>query len=349
VLDPRPRLDDASRAPPSAWQLPYPVVSTAKFPDFAPRAPWLGADLQTLRNVLRGPVFAPDAERSGVQLVLPLADGSGDRLAARLFEVEAARDGAPLVVLVHGLAGTTDSAYIQVTTAFLLGLGYSVLQLNLRGAGDSRPLCREQYHAGRTGDLHDALAALPAELVTHGVVVVGYSLGGNMTLKYAAEYGGLRGAVSISAPIDLAAASHRFLARRNRLYLRYLLSRIKQEALDTEDGISEEERALIPGLRSILEFDDRIVAARNGYSGAAEYYAKNNARQFLAEIALPTLLIHALDDPWIPADSYTTYPWARNHWLQPLLPQNGGHVGFHARGSRAPWHDQCLEVFLATL
>jgi len=320
-----------------------------RFPNFEPRAPWLGADLQTLRNILRGPVFAPRPEREGVRLVLPLADGSGDRLAARFFEAEAPRDGAPLVVLVHGLGGTTDSAYVQVTTAFLLGLGYPVLQLNLRGAGDSRPLCREQYHAGRTRDLHDALASLPAEKVANGVVVVGYSLGGNMILKYAAEYGGLRGAVSISAQIDLAAASQRFLAPRNRLYLNYLLGRIKQETLDTEEGISEEERALIPGLRSILEFDERIVAARNGYSGAAEYYAKNNARQFLAEIALPTLVIHALDDPWIPADSYTAYPWSSNPQLRPLLPRSGGHVGFHARGSRIPWHDRCLEVFLTTL
>jgi len=207
--------------PPSVGRLSYHVVSTSYFPDFAPRAPWLGADLQTLRNVLRGPVFAPRPEDEGVRLVLPLTDGSGDRLAARYFEAEAPRDGAPLVVLIHGLGGTTDSAYIQVTTTLLLRLGYPSLQLNLRGAGESRPLCREQYHAGRTGDLRDALAALPAEMIAGGVVVVGYSLGGNMVLKYAAEYGGLRGAVSISAPIDLAAASHRFLARRNRLYLRY--------------------------------------------------------------------------------------------------------------------------------
>ncbi len=330
-------------------RLPSSVVSAASYPDFEPRAPWLGADLQTLRNILRGPVLAPGAEHEGVRLVLPLADGSGDRLVARFFEAEAPRDGAPLVVLVHGLGGTADSAYIQVTTALLIELGYPVLQLNLRGAGDSRPLCREQYHAGRTGDLRDALAALPAETIANGIVVVGYSLGGNMVLKYAAEYGALRGAVSISAPIDLAAASQRFLARRNRLYLRYLLGRMKRETLDTEDGISDEERALIPGLRSILEFDERIVAARNGYSGAAEYYAKNNARQFLPEIAIPTLLIHALDDPWIPADSYTDYPWSRNPRLQALLPQSGGHVGFHARGSRIPWHDRCLEVFLATL
>jgi predicted alpha/beta-fold hydrolase len=329
------------------------MLSISRFPAFRPRAPWLGPDLQTLRNVLRGPVLGLPAKGEGKgkseRLVLPLKDGSGDRLVARFFEAESSRDGAPLVVLVHGLGGTADSAYVQVTTAYLLGLGYPILQLNLRGAGDSRPLCREQYHAGRTGDLRDALVALSAEKVRDGIVAVGYSLGGNMVLKYAAEHSGLRGAVSISAPIDLSAASHRFLARRNRFYLNYLLGRLKQEALDTQDGVSEEERALIPGLRTILEFDEQVVAPRNGYSGAAEYYEKNNARQFLGEIALPTLLIHALDDPWIPASMYTDFKWSSAPQLQPLLSRSGGHVGFHARGSRVPWHDRCLEVFLEAL
>jgi uncharacterized protein len=309
----------------------------------------LGPDLQTLRNVLRGPAYASAVEGKGRRLVLPLRDCSGDRLASRYLEAEPHRDGSPLVVLVHGLGGTTESTYIQVTSAFLLGLGYSVLQLNLRGAGESRPLCREQYHAGRTEDLRDALAALPAEMIRDGVVVVGYSLGGNMILKYAAEYGGLRGAVSISAPIDLATASHRFLDRRNRFYLSYLLSRMKQETLETKEEVSAEERAVILGVRTILEFDELVVAPRNGYSGAADYYAQNNARQFLADIALPTLLIHALDDPWIPARMYTDYHWSKTPHLLPLLPRSGGHVGFHARGARIPWHDRCLGIFLERL
>jgi predicted alpha/beta-fold hydrolase len=324
-------------------------MSTATYPTFDPRAPWLGPDLQTLRNILRGPALAAPVERNDQRVVLALQDGSGDRLAARSFEPEAPRDGAPVVVLVHGLGGSADSTYIQVTAAHLSGLGYRVVALNLRGAGDSRPLCRQQYHAGRTDDLRDALLALPAHLVRNGVVVVGFSLGGNMILKYAAEHGGLRGAVSISAPIDLESASYRFLDRRNYFYLGYLLGRMKQETLDAEEGVTEEERSLIPGLRTILEFDDRIVAPRNGYSGATEYYARNNARQFLGEIRLPTLLIHALDDPWIPARMYTDYAWSKAPDLQPLLPRSGGHVGFHARGSRVPWHDRCLERFLEAL
>jgi len=282
----------------------------------------------------------------GRRLVLPLMDGSGDQLVARIFEPELRRDGAPLVVLVHGLGGTSASTYIQVTTSHLLSRGIPILQLNLRGAGESRPLCRQQYHAGRTQDLRDALAGLPVELIRDGVVVVGYSLGGNMVLKYAAEYAGLRGVVSISAPIDLAAASNRFLDRRNHFYLRYLLGGMKQETLEAPDGITDEERERVLGLKTILEFDEKIVAPRNGYSGAADYYAQNNAKQFLGAIQVPSLLIHSLDDPWIPAVMYTDYSWSRTSSLQPLMPRSGGHVGFHARDSRLPWHDRCLEIFI---
>jgi len=190
---------------------------------------------------------------------------------------------------------------------------------------------------------------LPEALVADGIVGVGFSLGGNMLLKYAAEYDDLRGVVSVSAPIDLAAASQRFLAPRNRVYHAYMLAGMKREALAPGALVSDEERRLLPGIRSILEFDEKIVAPRNGFAGAADYYARNHARRFLAGIRVPALLVHALDDPWIPADAYTSFDWGANPRLVPLLAPGGGHVGFHGRGSRMPWHDRCLRRFLEAL
>lgn len=319
------------------------------FPPFAPRAPWYGPDLQTLRNLVRGPVRALPARSE--RLELPLSDGSGDRLSARLLlpVAETAHSQRPLVVLVHGLGGSEESAYVGVCAAHLLSNGVRVLQLNLRGAGPSRIHCTEQYHAGRTGDFHDALRALPETLKREGVVAVGFSLGGNMLLKYAAEHGGLRGVVSISAPIDLRAASYRFLDPRNRVYHAYLLAGMKREALGEGAAVTEEERRILPTIRSILEFDEKIVAPRGGFAGADDYYAKNHARQFLGAISVPALLIYAQDDPWIPSVAYTSFDWGSNPALTPLLPRRGGHVGFHGRGSRVPWHDRCVSAFLASL
>ena len=321
----------------------------SSYPTFSPRAPWFGPDLQTLRNVLRGPALVPREHAPPERLVLPLRDGSCDRLAARLFRRESRRADCPLVVLVHGLGGSEESAYITASTAHLLEGGWPVLQLNLRGAGPSRPMCGQQYHAGRTEDFRDAVHALPAEAKDHGVVAVGYSLGGNMLLKYAAEFGGLRGVVSVSAPIDLAAASYRFLDARNRVYHAHLLRGMKAEALGEGASVTEEERRVLPELRTILEFDERIVAPRGGFRDAADYYHQNSAMRFLHAIRIPGLVIHALDDPWIPSDAYRNHDWSRTPDIEPILSRGGGHVGFHGEGGRAPFHDRCITRFLETL
>lgn len=327
-------------------------VTTPDFPPFRPRAPWRGPDLQTLRNVVRGPVMPLPEEAQPVRLKLPMADGSGDVLAARAFSPlpgAPERPDAPTVVVVHGLGGSEDSAYLGVTTAHLLSEGFRVIQMNLRGAGPSRPTCQQQYHAGRTADFRDALAAIPQEWTQNGVAAVGFSLGGNMVLKYAAEFGGLRAVASVSAPIDLSAASYRFLDARNRFYHTYLLAGMKREALGEGAAVTDEERRILPDIRTILEFDEKIVAPRGGFKDAADYYAQNNARQFLAAIRLPALLIHAQDDPWIPSIAYTSYDWTQNRNLTPLLPKGGGHVGFHGAGERVPWHDRCIAKALANL
>jgi len=311
---------------------------------FSARPPWLGPDLQTLRNALRPPRIALAGER----LELALADGSGDRLAAMLHRPAACQ--RPLVVLIHGLSGGEESAYMLVSAAALLERGHPVLRLNLRGAGASRPLCRFQYHAGRTADLRAALVALAPALTADGVLLVGYSLGGNMLLKFLAEHAGdlpVRAAAAVSAPLDLAAAARRILMPRNRLYHWNLLRAMKREALTPAAELAPSERLAITAARDIVEFDDRFVAPRNAFAGAADYYARNSAEQFLPAIRVPTLIVHALDDPWIPPDVYRRVRWADHRHLRAVLSPGGGHVGFHARGARLPWHDRVLGEFFA--
>ncbi len=326
-------------------------MSLPEYPLFVPRAPWFGPDLQTLRNLVRGPAHGSGATEYDATLEIPVSDGSCDRLLARVLQPSEENRVAkrPLAVLVHGLGGSEDSVYLRVSARHLLARGIRVVLLNLRGAGPSRAHCTQQYHAGRTGDFYDFVRALPETLTEEGVVAIGYSLGGNMLLKYAAEFGGLRGVASVSAPIDLRQASYRFLDPRNRIYHAYLLAGMKREALGEGAIVSEEERGILPGLTSILEFDEQIVAPRGGFADADDYYAQNHARQFLAGIRNPALIIHAQNDPWIPADAYTSFDWNSNPALTPLLPRSGGHVGFHGRGTRVPWHDQCIARFLETV
>jgi predicted alpha/beta-fold hydrolase len=328
-------------------------VKSFDVPQFRDRSPWWGPDLQTLRNVLRGPIAQISAAEQR-RVLLPMADDTGDALACELAfpNPASSRSGQPpraLVVLIHGLSGSAESAYMLTSASHWLARGHAVLRLSLRGAGASREHCRLQYHAGRTQDLRDVLNALEPDLSRDGLVLVGYSLGGNMLLKFLAEHGAdfpIQAAMSVSAPIDLSAASQRFLARRNLPYHRHLLATMKLESFGGRSELSERERQAVHGCRTIYEFDEYFVAPRNGYRNAEHYYAENHARLFLGDIRVPTLLVQALNDPWIPAESYTTVPWDDYPALHPLLAPSGGHVGFHGAGDHLPWHDRCAAIFV---
>lgn len=318
------------------------------FPRFLERPPWWGGDLQTLRNHLCRP--SPSLERYAAERVeFSMRDGSGDVLVGTLNRPAEDVARRPLVILIHGLTGCEDSRYMLTSARYLLDRGHPVLRLNLRGAGSSRPHCRLQYHAGRSEDLRDVLGHLDGRLAAGGIVVVGYSLGGNLLLKYLGEQGRrapLLGAVSISAPIDLKAAQQRFMARRNRRYHDHILARMKEGIAAPVSALNDEELKGLAGIASVYEFDDRLVAPRNGFAGADDYYARCSALAFLTEVRVPTLLICARNDPWIPDQAYRDFDWSSNARLVPLLPRGGGHVGFHGIGSRVPWHDRCIARFI---
>ncbi len=313
-------------------------------PPFRERAPWFGNDLQTLRNTLVG---VPAELLGGERLLLEVS--GGDLLAAR-------RDGPPspvarpLAVLVHGCAGSEASRSVVLTMHHLVARGWTVLRLNLRGSGPSRPIAAGHYHAGRTEDLALALRGLPAHLTRNGIVLLGQSLGGNLVLKFMGEGGhGLPvlAAVTVSTPIDLSGTCAKMLAPRNYFYERSMLYAMKREALAPAADLSTAERAAIAGARNVYEFDDRFIAPLFGYRDAEDYYETNAAKHFLAGISRPTLIVHALDDPWIPEACYRAIDWPRLPMIEAVLTPGGGHLGFHGRGSRVPWHDRVTAWWLA--
>jgi predicted alpha/beta-fold hydrolase len=320
------------------------------FPAFEARAPWWGADLQTVRNVVT--FKSSDLKAySATRLELPTPDG--DRLQG-VFSLPSDADPArPPIILVHGLTGCEDSSYIRASARFFLDAGWPVLRLNMRGAGPSRATCRQHYHGGRSEDLRTTIRELPNEVSALGVVLMAYSLGANQMLKMlgedSAERGLVRAAISVSAPIDLARSSRRFLRLRNRLYHRWLLARMKVETVAAGAAVNDQERAAIERARTVYQFDDVFVAPRNGFTDADDYYARCSALGFLDDISMPTLLIHAANDPWIPSDTYTAYDWTRNDNLCGLVAPSGGHVGFHGRGYTTPWHDRCALQYLTEL
>ena len=230
----------------------------------------------------------------------------------------------------------------------LLDRGSRVLRLNLRGAGPSRAVCGQHYYAGRSQDFRALLSVLPKELTADGVVAVGYSLGGAMLLKYLGEEGKaapLLAAASVSAPIDLAVTCRYMMRPRNRLYHRYILDQMKVEATGEGAVVSAAERAAIMGSRTVWDYDDVFIAPRYGFASAEDYYERCRPTRFMGGIGIPTLVLAAFDDPWIPGALYRAYDWAANPSLTPLLPDRGGHVGFHGSGSRQPWSDLVVARF----
>ena len=298
--------------------------------DFSPCLPWWGGDLQTIRNYALNVSHALPS-KAAERVHVPLTDGSGDCLVGALHLPEQDR-GRPLVTLIHGIAGCERSCYMTVATAFFLMRGYPVLLVNQRGAGPSRPLCKGQYHAGSTADFGTLLDQLDPKLTRNGVLPVGFSLGGNMLLKYLGEIGRhspVRRAATVSAPLDLAASCRSLMRWRNFGYHRYIVTHLKRGCTAPGAALTEAERKAILGARSLWEFDQDFTAPRNGYAGAEEFYSANSSRQFLGGIRLPTLMIHAKDDPFVPVTPYLEHNWSRHPKLLPLLPESGGHLGFH--------------------
>lgn len=302
---------------------------------FRPRFPWITGDLQTIRDTLVREVI----ETGPVQrLWLDLPDG--DALAASLVQ-----GNGPLVVLLHGLTGDERSRYMLRALAFWARRGRAVLALNLRGSAPSLPRSRRSYFAGAGADIAHALQALP--LAQAGVVCVGYSLGGVQLFHALAHPAMPRvlAAATISAPVDLAAASARIMARRNALYHRLMLRRMQAEAARLAGHISPDLRGAAAAARSVRAFDDGYVAPANGFRGADDYYARCSLAAVIGEIRAPLLCLSARDDPWVPAASYTAELFARNRRVVARVIEGGGHVGFHDRNRDGSFADRSAAAF----
>lgn len=252
-------------------------------------------------------------------------------------------------ILSHGLEGSSEAGYIREMAAALNEAGWDTVAWNFRGcSGEPNRLLRS-YHSGETGDLH--------EVVTHAarthaeVALVGFSLGGNVTLKYLGEappHSAVTVAAAISVPVDLASTADR-LDRKvsNRIYLKRfletLVGKMEAKALDFPGEID------VTGLhqvRTFGEFDDRFTARLHGFRDARDYWTRSSARQFLPGITIPTLLLNARNDPFLAPASFPFEEARQNPRFFLEAPASGGHVGFVDSFGRGPrWFEQRVVSF----
>ncbi|MGR8941875.1 MAG: hydrolase [Gammaproteobacteria bacterium] len=251
-------------------------------------------------------------------------------------------DGQPIVILLHGLTGSSQSGYIKGLQHRLAALGLRTVALNFRGcSGESNRLAR-CYHSGETGDIDFVYRTLRQREPETPIAAAGFSLGGNVLLKWLGERGDsldVFAAVAVSVPLVLNICATKLDRGFSKIYRRSLLSELKQyvrlklqhlEALGLEAEADKIRRlGSLAAITSFWQYDDVVVARLHGYRDVHDYYQRSSSRQFLKSIAVPTLIIQAVDDPFMTVE---VLPEA--HELSPSVhlekTQGGGHVGFVA-------------------
>jgi len=248
------------------------------------------------------------------------------------------------IVLVHGLEGSGDSGYMRGLSAAALHAGFAAHRFNMRTCGGTAHLCNTLYHAGLTADLLAVVRALHAE-GRGPIFLVGFSLGGNVVLKLAgelAESGSplLHSICAVSTPLDLAACARRIAQPENRFYERRFVRRMRARLCAT----GRYRPGDLAALRSVMAIDDRITAPSFGFGNAENYYRTQSSLRYLDAIRVPTLLIQAKDDIFIPFEIFSAPALLANPCIQLHVTGHGGHVGFIGRRPHRFWlHDAIME------
>ena len=271
------------------------------------------------------------------------------------WQPEALRMARLTLILVHGLEGSSDSRYIQGVSARAWSAGFNVVRMNMRNCGDTDALTPTLYHSGLSSDVGAVVTHFAGKHGLERVVLVGYSMGGNLVLKLAGEWGQRSPLVAVATvcpAIDLAPGSDALHEPANRMYelrfLRGLMRRFRRKAA-LYPGRYETEG--IGPVRSLREFDDKIVARYCGYRDASDYYFRAASARVVDRIAVPTLVIHAQDDPFIRILPDTRALLLANPNIDFVETRHGGHCAFLSRdpGDEIHWAEATIIRYIQSV
>jgi uncharacterized protein len=353
----RGRAEDSHVPPQALGPRLAPVARAFRAKPFRPHPRFSGGHAQTIFAAL------------GQKLGLPLPDAPG-RPESRLVEVEPGARvrlecrwqdeprEAPTVVLIHGLEGSSDSHYIRGTAAKAAAGGFNAVGFNMRNCGGTEHLTPTLYHSGLTSDIHRVVAELADGDGLREIYVAGFSMSGNMVLKLAGEYGAqapaaLKGVAAVSPSIELGGCAARIERRENWLYRQSFMRSLRRRV--------KKKRELFPELydtrglwrvRTVRQFDERFTAPAGGYTDASDYYERASSLPVISRVRVPTLILHAEDDPIIPPDPFRDPSILENPDVLLVLTRRGGHVGFvsdFAGGEDRRWAENRVVEFFRLL
>ncbi len=298
-------------------------------------APWLrNRHLQTIFPSLplpraprppltRRTLDLPDGDVTVVDWVAGSEEGTNDE---------------PLLIVLHGLESSAESMYARQLLQAAAEHGWHAAVLHFRDCGDYRNRLPRRYHAGETNDLRYFLSKIRTDGHDGPIMAAGYSLGGNVLLKYLGEDGAatpLAAAAAVSVPLSLQQCADALTVGFSRFYQRHLLNRMKQAVtrkFDRYTAAFDWDRAM--GARTFADFDDAVTAPLHGFSGKDEYYERCSSIGFLRGVDRPTLIINARDDPFMKPEMLPG-PEVLSDQITLEISEQGGHVGFIAGGT--PW------------
>ncbi len=271
---------------------------------------------------------------------------ASERDEERLFEVapgvkvlahcrwQAEREKHPTIVAWHGIEGSTSSNYMQATAEKGFRAGFNIIRVNFRNCGGTEHLTSTIYHGGLSADLGAVVKELLEKDQISRMLLVGFSLGGNLVLKLAGEFGDnppaeILGVCAVSPSVDLNASADMILKRSNWIYHRDFVRRLKQRIRVNHKLYPKiYDISGLRGVRTLREFDDRFTSRAHGFADADDYYYRSSSLRVIDRIRIPTLIIHAEDDPFIPFAPLRDPVVTNNPYILLLAPKQGGHVAF---------------------
>ncbi|MBB6146415.1 hypothetical protein HNQ77_004387 [Silvibacterium bohemicum] len=324
--------------------------------DFVPRRFLRSGHLQTLAgNYLSRKSALPEPEPLWVEVEGPVGEYGPTQVLCHCHwqPLEVRRDRLT-VVIVHGLEGSSQSQYVLGNTVRALAAGFNVVRMNMRSCGGTDRESPTIYHSGRSEDVAAVVARLIATQELRAIALLGYSMGGNLVLKYAGEVASspppqLKAIAGVSPLMDLAPSSAALHRLQNRIYeqhfLRRMLTRVRHKIalfpkIYTADGIEK--------IRSMRLFDEHIVARYGNFRDADDYYFTVASSQYAEDFRVPTLIVHSLDDPFIVMLPETRQALVENPHVNFAETQHGGHCAFlsPAIADDGYWAEKTLLGFL---
>jgi uncharacterized protein len=317
-------------------------------PRFVPRRLLRGGHLQTLASFfLPRHIAVPPFEDRLVEVELEV------RVLCRCHW-QRDRANALTIIIVHGLEGSSESGYMLGIAAKGMAAGMNVVRMNQRNCGGTDALSPTLYHSGRSEDV----AAVAQNLIAHDrisrLALVGFSMGGNLVLKLAGEWGSqgppqFRAVAAVCPSVNLAASADALHLPGNRLYEYHFMWKLRQRLRAKArlfPAVFDTSR--LRGIRSLREFDDKITAHYCGFDGASDYYQRSSAANVVDRTAVPTLILQAANDPFIRILPETRQKILANPNISFIETEDGGHCSFLAEpdGNDGRWAEQQVVEFL---